>query len=415
MAYSSGTFSRLFDWTDDRDNGIKIRADRFDQELDGFATGLSTALLKDGTQTATATIPFAAGISIIDNQKITLGTNSDITLQYDETTNDSLEIAANVEGAALGIVLKSDQGDDNADQHKLSIADGGTLTLGSKISGSFVTYLTHTPNATVADSTLAVAGNLTVGGDTTITGDLTISGDDLTMGTNTAGHLLIADGTNFNPVSITSLSEITSVASDDVLVAVDTSGGGLKKITRNSLVSGLAAGTMSNIVEDTSPQLGGDLDVNGNDIVSVSNGNIALSPNGSGVVRIDGSTGVDISQGAISIKNGGSQSYVRFYCESANAHYAQLTAPAHSDFSGNISIVLPTTAGTLALTSQIPTSGISSGNVATFGSGVADDDFLRVNGTTIEGRSASEVISDIGAVTEATAESNAVALAIALG
>ena len=51
MAYSSGTFSRLFDWTDDRDNGIKIRADRFDQELDGFATGLSTALLKDGTPT----------------------------------------------------------------------------------------------------------------------------------------------------------------------------------------------------------------------------------------------------------------------------------------------------------------------------------------------------------------------------
>jgi len=413
MAYSSGTFSRLFDWTDDRDNGIKIRADRFDQELDGFATGLSTALLKDGTQTATATIPFAAGISIIDNQKITLGTNSDITLQYDETTNDSLEIAANVEGAALGIVLKSDQGDDNADQHKLSIADGGTLTLGSKISGSFVTYLTHTPNATVADSTLAVAGNLTVGGDTTITGDLTISGDDLTMGTNTAGHLLIADGTNFNPVSITSLSEITSVASDDVLVAVDTSGGGLKKITRNSLVSGLAAGTMSNIVEDTSPQLGGDLDVQSNSIVSTSNGNIALSPNGTGVVRIDGN--VDIQTGEIVLKNGGSQSNIKFYCESANAHYAQLTAPAHSDFSGNISIVLPTTAGTLALTSQIPTSGISSGNVATFGSGVVDDDFLRVNGTTIEGRSASEVLSDIGAVTEATAESNAVALAIALG
>jgi len=413
MAYSSGTFSRLFDWTDDRDNGIKIRADRFDQELDGFATGLSTALLKDGTQTATAKIPFAAGISIIDNQTLLLGTNSDIAIQYDESTNDSLEIAANVEGAALGIVLKADQGDDNADQHKLSIADGGTLTLGSKISGSFVTYLTHTPNATVADSTLAVAGNLTVGGDTTITGDLTISGDDLTMGTNTAGHLLIADGTNFNPVSITSLSAITSVASDDVLMAVDTSGGGLKKITRSALVSGLAAGTMSNIVEDTSPQLGGDLDVQSNSIVSTSNGNIALSPNGTGVVRIDGN--VDIQTGEIVLKNGGSQSNIKFYCESANAHYAQLTAPAHSDFSGNISIVLPTTAGTLALTSQIPTSGISSGNVATFGSGVVDDDFLRVNGTTIEGRSASEVLSDIGAVTEATAESNAVALAIALG
>ena len=56
------------------------------------------------------------------------------------------------------------------------------------------------------------------------------------------------------------------------------------------------------------------------------------------------------------------------------------------------------------------TSGISSGNVATFTSGVADDDFLRVNGTSIEGRSASEVASDIGAATV----DEATALAIAL-
>ena len=318
MAYSGGTFSRLYDWTDDRDNGIKIRADRFDQELDGFATGLSTALLKDGTQTATATIPFAAGISIIDNQKITLGTNSDITLQYDETTNDSLEIAANVEGAALNLVLKSDQGDDNADQHKLSIADGGTLTLGSKISGSFVTYLTHTPNSTVASSTTAVAGNLTVGGD------LTVSGDDLTMATNTAGHLLIADGTNFNPVSITSLSAITSVASDDVLIAVDTSGGGLKKITRNDLVSGLAAGTMSNIVEDTSPQLGGNLDMNGQDIVTTSNADIELAPNGTGKTVLKGNT------------NPGT---LVFNCE-ANTHGQTVKAQPHSASVTNV-LTLP--------------------------------------------------------------------------
>ena len=171
--------------------------------------------------------------------------------------------------------------------------------------------------------------------------------------------------------------------------------------------------SLTSVATDTSPQLGGDLDVNGNALVSTSNGNIALTPNGTGLVRIDGN--VDIQTGEIVLKNGGSQSNIKFYCESANAHYAQLTAPAHADFSGNITLVLPATAGTLALTSQLPTSGISSGNVATFTSGVADDDFLRVNGTTIEGRSASEVISDIGAVTEATAESNAVALAIALG
>ena len=42
------------------------------------------------------------------------------------------------------------------------------------------------------------------------------------------------------------------------------------------------------------------------------------------------------------------------------------------------------------------TFGISSGNVPTFTSGVADNDFLKIDGTTVEGRSASEVLSDIG-------------------
>ena len=110
--------------------------------------------------------------------------------------------------------------------------------------------------------------------------------------------------------------------------------------------------SINNVVEDTTPQLGGSLDVNGQDIVSVSDGNITLTPNGTGVVRIDGSTGVDIQQGAISIKNGGTQSYIDFYCESSNAHYARLQAPAHSSFAGNITLTLPATTGTLALTSS---------------------------------------------------------------
>jgi len=62
----------------------------------------------------------------------------------------------------------------------------------------------------------------------------------------------------------------------------------------------------------------------------------------------------------------------------------------------DVTVTLPNSAGTLALTSQLPTSGISSGNVATFTSGAVDDDFLRIDGTSIEGRSASEVLSDIG-------------------
>ena len=180
----------------------------------------------------------------------------------------------------------------------------------------------------------------------TITGDLTIGGDDLVMGTNTAGHLLIADGTNFNPTAVGDLSAISTVANDDVFLAVDTSGGGLKKITRSTLVAGLATSSaLSNVVDDSSPQLGGDLDINGNGLVSTSNGNIALTPNGTGVVRIDGN--VDIQTGEIVLKNGGSVSNIKFYCESSNAHYTQLQSAAHSAYSGNVTLTLPASTDTL--------------------------------------------------------------------
>jgi hypothetical protein len=44
---------------------------------------------------------------------------------------------------------------------------------------------------------------------------------------------------------------------------------------------------IEDIVEDTTPQLGGNLDVNGNSIVSVSNGNIVIEPNGTGDVQLN--------------------------------------------------------------------------------------------------------------------------------
>ena len=187
--------------------------------------------------------------------------------------------------------------------------------------------------------TVTTTGNVTVGGD------LTITGDDLVMGTNTSGHILVADGTNFNPIAVTDLSEISSVASGDTLLAVDASGGGLKKITRSTLVSGLATSSaISNLSEDTSPQLGGNLDVQTNSIVSTSNRNIAITPNGSGVVDLDGT---EVSDGLIELKTGtGSVAKVKFYCESSNAHAQTLQAAPHSAASSAV-LVLPTASGTL--------------------------------------------------------------------
>ena len=60
------------------------------------------------------------------------GSDSDIKVGYDETTNDALVIGANVEGAALNLHLYADQGDDNADHWLWSIADGGVITWQSK-------------------------------------------------------------------------------------------------------------------------------------------------------------------------------------------------------------------------------------------------------------------------------------------
>ena len=215
---------------------------------------------------------------------------------------------------------------DDSDSDNLVIKSGGTVGSGSGLK-------------------LDSSGNLTVDGD------LTVTGDDIFMATNTAGNLLIADGTNFNSVAVGDLSEISSVAADDVLLAVDTSGGGLKKIARSTLVSGLATSSaISNVADDTTPQLGGDLDVNGNDIVSVSNGNINLLPNGTGKVIIDGngtSGGVTVTDGNIDIRTGtGAVSKVKFYCESSNAHAQTLQAQPHSA-SSSADITLPIATGTL--------------------------------------------------------------------
>lgn len=50
MAFDgNAVFQRLFSWTNDKNNGINIRADRMDSEMQGFADGLSRAFLRDGS------------------------------------------------------------------------------------------------------------------------------------------------------------------------------------------------------------------------------------------------------------------------------------------------------------------------------------------------------------------------------
>ena len=85
------------------------------------------------------------------------------------------------------------------------------------------------------------------------------------------------------------------------------------------------------------------------------------------------------------------------------------------DFDGTLEADAITLNGSAITTTATLSTGISNGNVLVATSGIADNDFLRVDGTSIEGRSASEVLSDIGATSATDAANEATALAIALG
>ena len=126
--------------------------------------------------------------------RLTIGAGEDLNLYHGGTNsyivNDTGDLILDT---ADDIVLDADGGD-------VFLKDGGT-TFGS---------LTNTSGNLIIKSGTTTALTFS-GANATIAGDLTISGDDLTMGTNTSGHIMVADGTNFNPVAV---SGDVTIASD---------------------------------------------------------------------------------------------------------------------------------------------------------------------------------------------------------
>ncbi len=304
--------------------------------LDGTAvtaTGAEINLIDGGATVGTTAV--ADGDGIIHNDGGTMRVTSAATFKtYFQTgistAFDDLsagDAAVNVTTTAGDITIDA-QGNDT--DIILKGTDGSSDTTFLTIDGS-------------------EAGKATFNSDVVVGGDLTVTGDDIIMGTNTAGNLLIADGTNFNSVAVGSLSEISTVANDDVFLAVDTSGGGLKKIARSAVVAGLAtSGAISNVVEDTTPQLGGNLDMNGQDIVTTSNADIELAPNGTGHVTIKGNT----NQGTLQLN-----------CEN-NSHGQQIVAAPHSESANNV-LTLPSTGGDARLVSTSSTATLTNKTLTT--------------------------------------------------
>jgi len=250
------------------------------------------------------------------------------------------------------------------------------------------------------DTTLASAKAIKAYVDAQVqTEDTLVELNDTDISSEAAGHILIHDGSDsfdnkpisgditlaasgavtiasgavegsmLNASAITGQTAETSVdTSNDLVLMHDNSASALRKITVGNLIS--SAGGLTDVASDSSPQLGGDLDVNGNDIVSVSNGNINILPNGSGKVNIDGNGstgGVVVTDGNIDIRSStGAVSKVKFYCEVNNAHAQTLQAQPHSAGSSAV-VTLPVATGTL----------VGSGDTGTVSNGMLADAELK--------------------------------------
>lgn len=129
--------------------------------------------------------------------------------------------------------------------------------------------------------------------------------------TSTTAELNILDGVTATAAELNILDGVTSTAAE--LNYVD---GVTSNIQTQLNAAVAAAGDLSNVIEDTTPQLGGNLDVQSSEITtSTSNGNIKVTPNGSGVFEVKGA--------------GGGDGTLQLNC-SANTHGVKIKSPPHS-------------------------------------------------------------------------------------
>ena len=232
-------------------------------------------------------------------------------------------------------------------QTDVSGIEAGSLSF-TNISATQISVAELTVTSTLSAASFIFEGTTDDDNETTF-GVIDPTADRTINLPNASGTVLLT-GTTENSF-ITGQTSIASAGIDsgnDELIISDADASSFKRITVDNLIS--SAGGLTSVAADTTPQLGGDLDINGQDIVSTSNANIDILPNGSGVINLDGngsSGGVSISDGLIDIRTGtGNVSKVKFYCESSNAHAQTLQASPHSAGSSAV-VVLPEQSGNL--------------------------------------------------------------------
>ena len=237
-----------------------------------------------------------------------------------------------------GVIVSSLKIGSGADQVTLTANGGNLLTGGSQVSGIALTDLSVGSEAT-ASGDGGIAYNNSTGVFTYTPPVLSNFLTSVSFSDIAAGSVLLSSESFVD--SDTQL--MTAAAIDDrinskgyitsytVTQSDVTTHQAALSITE-SQVSDLGS-YISNLSEDTTPQLGGNLDVNGNDIVTTSNADIDLDPNGSGVVVFKGNATKGAGQFKLNCEQNSHGIVIKGPPHSANASYT-LTLP-NTDGSAN--------------------------------------------------------------------------------
>ena len=223
------------------------------------------------------------------------------------------EIRAAVEAASDSNVFT------DADHTKLNAIEAGATT--DQTASEIRTLVESASDSNVfTDADHTKLNAIEASADVTDATNVDAAGAVMNSDLDTKGELLVGDGSG-DPTAL-------SVGTNGYILTADSSEATGIKWAANA--GGGGGGAIGNVVEDTTPQLGGSLDVNGQDIVSTSNGDIDLDPNGSGKVVAKGNA----TRGSGQLK---------LNCEQ-NSHGVIIKGPPHSA-AADYTLTLPNTDG----------------------------------------------------------------------
>jgi len=178
------------------------------------------------------------------------------------------------------------------------------------------------------------------------------TGDDLRTGAGKINANIVEVFAKINGVATSAITDGTAITTDSVVLATAT-----QTLTNKTITGTFTGNITGNVTGDLTGDVTGNVTGDLTGAVDLNGGVLTLDADADTTITADTDDQIDIafggndritlSTGLIDLKNDGTQSEVRLYCESANAHYAGIQAPAHADFSGNITITLPSSTDTL--------------------------------------------------------------------